>query len=41
LEGTFRGHLVQCLCDEQGHLQLDQTAQSPVQPDREHLQGWD
>ena len=29
LEGTFKVHLVQCLCNKQGHLQLDQGAQSP------------
>jgi len=29
LEGTFRGHLAQHPCSEQGHLQLDQVAQSP------------
>ncbi|KAK4823100.1 hypothetical protein QYF61_025838 [Mycteria americana] len=33
LEGTFKGHLVQPRCNEQGHLQLDQVAQSPLQPD--------
>jgi len=27
LEGTFRGHLVQFLCNEQGHIQLNQVAQ--------------
>ncbi|KAK4823689.1 hypothetical protein QYF61_005755 [Mycteria americana] len=27
--GTFKGHLVQPPCNEQGHLQLDQVAQSP------------
>jgi len=32
LEGTFKGHLIQPLCNEQGHLQLDQVAQSPIQP---------
>jgi len=32
LEGTFRGHLAQHPCSEQGHLQLDQVAQRPVQP---------
>ena len=32
LEGTFRGHLAQPPCSEQGHLQLDQVAQSPVEP---------
>ena len=40
LEGTFKGHLVQPSCNEQGHLQLDQVAQSPVQPDLEYFQGW-
>ena len=40
LEGTFKGHLVQPPCNEQGHLQLDQVAQSPVQPDLECFQGW-
>jgi len=35
LEGTFKGHLVQLPCSEQGHSQLDQVAQSPVQPDLE------
>jgi len=32
LEGTFRGHLTQPPCSEQGHLQPDQVAQSPIQP---------
>ena len=36
LEGTFRGYLS---CSEQGHLQLDQVAQSPVQPGLECFQG--
>ena len=40
LEGTLKGHLVQLPCNEQGHLQLEQVAQSPVQPDLECLQGW-
>ncbi|KAK4822534.1 hypothetical protein QYF61_015540 [Mycteria americana] len=40
LEGTFKGHLVQPPCNKQGHLQLDQVAQSPVQPDTERFQGW-
>jgi len=39
LEGTFRGHLVQRPCSEQGHLQLDQVAQSVVQPGLESFQG--
>ena len=39
-EGTLKGHLVQLPCTEQGHLQLDQVAQSPIQPDLECLQGW-
>jgi len=32
LEGTFKGHLVQLPCSEQGHSQLDQVVQSLVQP---------
>jgi len=40
LEGTFRGHLAQLPCSEQGHLQLDQVAQSPVQLSFECFQGW-
>ena len=32
---TFKGHLLQLPCNEQGHLQLDQVAQSPMQPDLE------
>jgi len=39
LEGTFRGHLAQPPCSEQGHLQLHQAAQSPVQPGLECFQG--
>jgi len=37
LEGTFKGHLIQLPCSEEGHLQLGQITQSPVQP--ECLQG--
>jgi len=40
LEGTFRGHLAQSLCNEQGHLSLHQVAQSSVQPDLDCFQGW-
>ena len=40
LEGTVRGHLAQTPCSEQGRLQLDEVAQSPVQPGLECLQGW-
>ena len=40
LEASCRGHLAQPLCSEQGHLQLDQVAQSPVQPDIECFHGW-
>jgi len=32
LEETVRGDLAQHPCSEQGHLQLDEVAQSPVQP---------
>jgi len=37
LEGTFE---LQPPCNEQGCLQLDQGAQSPILPDFECLQGW-
>ena len=40
LEETFRGHLAQCPWSEQGHLQLDQVAQSPIQPGLECFQEW-
>jgi len=40
LEGTFSGHLAQPPCSEQGRLQLNQAAQSPVQPGLEGFQGW-
>ena len=40
LEGTLKNHLVQLCCNEQGHVQLDQVAKSPIQPDIECLQGW-
>jgi len=37
-EGTFKGHLVQRCCHEQGHLHPDQVAQSPVHPGLECFQ---
>jgi len=37
---NFRGHLAQLPCSEQGHLPLDQVAQSPLQPGLECFQGW-
>jgi len=40
LERAFRGHPAQPPCREQAHLQLDQVAESPVQPDPECFQGW-
>jgi len=40
LEGTFRRHPAQPPCSKQGHLQLDQGAQSPVKPGLGCLQGW-
>jgi len=40
LEGSFRGHLSQPPCSEQGYLLLDQVTQSPVQPGLECFQGW-
>ena len=39
LEGTLNGHLLHLPCNEQGHLQLHQVAQNPIQPDLEYLQG--
>lgn len=36
LEGTFKDHLAHLSCTEQGHLQLDPVAQSPVQPAPTH-----
>jgi len=41
LEGTFKGHLAPIPCSEQGHLQPDQVAQSPIQPGLECFQGGD
>ena len=38
LERTFKGHLVQLSCNEQGHAQLDQVAQGLIQPGLESLQ---
>ena len=40
LEGTFKGHLVQLPCNEQGHVQLDQVDQGAIQLDLECLQRW-
>jgi len=39
LEGTLKIIWFQPLCHGQGHLQLDQAAQSPLQPGLEHFQG--
>ena len=39
LEGILKSHLAQLPCNEQGHPQLDQVAQSLVQSDLECLQG--
>ena len=39
LEGTLKITYFQPLCHGQGHLPLDQVAQSPVQPGLEHFQG--
>lgn len=38
-ELTFKGHLFQLLCSEQGHLHVDQIAHSPVQTYLERFQG--
>jgi len=40
LERTFRAHLAQFPCSDQGHLQLDLVVQSPIQPGLEFFQGW-
>jgi len=40
LEGTFRGHIVQTHCSKHRYLQLDQVAQSPIQPDLECFHRW-
>ena len=40
LERTFKDHLVQAPGHGQGHLSLDQVAQSPRRPGLEHFQGW-
>lgn len=40
LEETFKGHLIQPPCNEQGHFQKDQIAQSPLQPDLEYFLSW-
>jgi len=37
----LRDHVVPTHCYGQGHLPLDQVAQSPIQPGLEHLQGGD
>ena len=39
LEGTLKITQFQPLCYRQGHLLLDQVAQSPIQPGLESLQG--
>lgn len=40
LEETLEIHLVLMLCNEQGHVLLQQVAQSPIQFDLECIQGW-
>lgn len=41
VERTFKDHLIQPLCNVQGHLQLKQVAQSYIQPYLECIQGLD
>jgi len=36
---NLKDYLVQPPCHGQGHLPLDQVAQSPIQPGLEHCQG--
>jgi len=38
LERIPKGYLIQLLCSEWGHLQLEQVAQGPIQPDLDCLQ---
>ena len=40
LERTFKGHPAKHPCSKYIHLQLDQVAQAPLQPDFERVQGW-
>jgi len=40
LGGTFKGHLVQPPCSDQGHLWVAHVAQHPVQPGLENFQVW-
>lgn len=40
LKGIFKAHLVQHPCNEQGHLQPKQIAQTPVQPNLEGFKRW-
>jgi len=40
LERTFKDHLVQLPCNEQGHPQLDQVVRGLIQPCLESLLGW-
>ena len=39
LEGTLKIIWFQAICHGQGHLPVDQVAQSPIQPGLEHCQG--
>lgn len=41
LKGPFKDYLVQTLCNELGHIQLEQIAQSPIEPDLEYLREWE
>lgn len=40
LEGSCRGHLIQSLWNDPGHLQLEQVTQSPIQPVLVYFWGW-
>jgi len=40
LKEIFKGHLVQPPCNKQGHLQLDEVAQRPIQSGLKCFQGW-
>ena len=38
MEGIIKSNLAQLFCNKQGHLQLDYSAQSLIQPDFECIQ---
>lgn len=41
LKGPFKDYLVQILCNELGHIQLEQIIKNLIDPDLEYLQEWE